>query len=138
MTRRNKSSRYSDGTIIQTRDEHLHRRGTSKDVPYTDSSHPNPRDFYRTTIVVDSNRDDELALVKRTTNGKKSEKGTVSNYIEILDSNNNPIKIGAHFKARKKRIPKEKISEIRKDVFKTSPQSKKNRYLVHKYLKKRK
>lgn len=137
--RKNVSANIPNGTIIQTRDAHLHQTSASRDNPYSDPHHPNPNDYYRTTIVVDSNKDDELALVKKTTHGGKSPRGTYSDYVEVLDSNNNPIKIGEHFKVkrRQQRISKSEVSKIRKKVFKTSHHASTNRYLVHKFVKKR-
>lgn len=137
MSRRNKSSKYPDGTIVQTRDEHLHRHGSSRHAPYSDSRHPNPRDYYRTTVVVDSNRDDELALVKKTTHGGKSPRGTYSEHVEVLDHANNPIKNGRYFKVTRRRISKENVNALRKQIFKSGPKAQLNQQLVHKYVKRR-
>lgn len=134
---KNKSQKYPNGTIVQTRDEFLQRRGSSRRTPYSDANHPNPRDYYRTTVVVDSNRKNELALVKKTTHSGRSPKGTYSERIEVRNFKNKPIKIGSYFKVSRKRLSKKETSDLRKRVFKTGSFATMNRHLVHTKIKKR-
>lgn len=134
---KNKSTRIPNGTIVQTRDEHFHRHGASRYTPYSNPNHPNPNDYYRTTIVVDTNKDDELALVKKTTCGGRYPRNTYGDHVEVLDYQNEPIKHGNHFKVTRRRISKEEVNEIRKRVFKSGPKALLNRKLVHKHVKKR-
>lgn len=135
---KNKSQKYPNGTIVQTRDEYLQRKGASRITPYTDRNHVADSSYYRTTVVVDSNRDDELALVKKTTHGGKSPKGTFSDFVEVFNFEDEPIKIGKYFKTKRgKRISKKETSELRKRLFKTGFRARSNRFLVRKYIKKR-
>ena len=81
---KNISKKYPVGTRVQTRDNYLEKTN------YFDSRHPNPKDLYRGTYVVDSNSNDELVLVKLTTKRNNKSKGNVSEYIRLFDFNGNP------------------------------------------------
>ena len=131
---KNISKKYPIGTRVQTRDNYLDKTN------YFDKKHSNPKDLYRGTYVVDSNSNDELALVKLTTNQGKSSKGNTSEYIKLFDCNGNPIKIdNVRFKLSIKRnLNKKDSSKLKKKVFKDSHNASLNRRMVHKYLKKRK
>ena len=131
---KNVSTKYKPGTRVQTRDEFLDKN------QYVKSEHKNSNDLYRGTYVVASNKNDELVLVKTTTHGGKSPKGTLGDYVEIFDNNGNPIKIdGRRFVVNNRRtLPIYKINEECIRLFKTSKKSRTNRRLVHKYNKGRK
>lgn len=90
--KKNISSKIPNGRIIHTRDKDLHG-GSGYEKPNTKGS-------YRMGVVVDSNSDDELAIVKLTTSPKgiplpeyRNGKSKYRNYILTLDKDCNPIKI---------------------------------------------
>ena len=132
--RKNVSSTYKNGSIVVTRDEHLDK------TAYHSPGHSNPKDFYRLTLIIDSNRNDELVLVPLTNHNGKSSKGTTSDYIYIFDNFGNSIKLpSSKFKFRKgKSLTDLEINLIKKRLFNTGINALRNRYLVHKHIKKRK
>lgn len=132
--RKNISSRYSNGTFIQTRDEYLDKTN------YFSPGHENKNDFYRTVVIVDSNRDDELAIVPLTTHNRTRPKGTLSDYVYTKDSFGNFIKLPSHFfKLRRGKTMLERdLIKNKIYLFKKGPRASINRELVHKYIKKRK
>ena len=134
MKKKNVSSKIRNAIFIQTRDSHL------DDTDYFNPNHPNENDFYRRTIVIDSNSDDELVVVPMTTHRGSSPKGTTSNYVYVFDRYGNKIKLPSDFfKLRGgKGLNKHDVNEIKKELFKNSDQATRNRYLVHKHIKKRK
>lgn len=130
---KNVSKTIKNGTRIQTRDEYLGK------TDYSSPGHENKRDLYRGAYVVDSNKNDELVLVKLTTHNGKSPKGTISEYVKVFDKNGNPIKIdNLHFVVKnKKSLSKHETTELKKKIFKTSSRANKNRSIVRKHIKKR-
>ena len=99
---------------MQTRDEFF--EGAQG---YTKPGYQN-KGYYRKVVVVDSNRNDELAVVKSTTSANSS---TTSKhwfkykpFIETLDDTGNPIKIGKKFKrnSNKKRLSKKDVNNIKR------------------------
>ena len=119
---KNKSRTYKDGMRVQTRDNFFY--GSD----YFDHRHPNERDLYRKTYIVDSNRNDELAIVKYTTskkNGKKftNNKGFDKHGKDIYtkDNEGNPIKIdGKKFSpgSKKRKITGSQANEIKRRTIK--------------------
>jgi len=131
---KNLSRKYKNGSIVVTRDEHL------DDTTYHSPGHPNPKDFYRLTIVVDSNKNDELVLVPLTTHNGKSSKGTTSDYVYIKDSYGNKIKLPSeYFKFRKgKGLKSKEVNLIKLKLFASGATASRNRYMVHHHIKRRK
>lgn len=131
---KNVSRIIKNGTKIQTRDSFLDKTN------YYSPGHSNPNDFYRTTIVVDSNRNDELVLVPLTTHNKRSPKGSFGDYIYVFDNDGNPIKLPSEkFKVRSGRsLTKKQVNEIKKKLFKNGVNASRNIYLVRKHIKHRK
>lgn len=84
---KNKSKTIKNGTRIQTIDEYIDKSG------YVSPGHPNKNDLYRGTYVVDTNKDNELAIIELTTHGGKSPKGTTGDYVKVFDCNGKPIKV---------------------------------------------
>ena len=123
---RNVSKNIPNGTILHTRDEYIYG---SQDYrkPGCES-----KGNYRKVAVVDSNRHDDLAVVKMTTKGKTlpGEISTYKPFVETLDDNGNPIRIGSKFISRGAKISKKAISIIKKDSFKDSKTRKINRRKV--------
>ena len=130
---KNVSSKYRNGTRVQTRDEYL------ENTKYFSDGHPNHKDLYRGTYIIDSNKNDELVLVPLTTHRGRSPKGTTSEYIRVFDNKGNPIKIdGIRFVALNRRsISKQEVNKRKKEIFKESKRGNFNKYLVHRYIKKR-
>ena len=94
--KKNVSKTIPNGRTLQTRDEYLESgKGKNNIKP----EHPNPKDLYRRVGVIDSNRNDELAVIKLSTKGRhKIEeyldgKSKFKAFIEISDNNGSRIKI---------------------------------------------
>ena len=84
-SKRNVSKNIRNGTILQTRDEYLHNEGSYRKKGYEKKGN------YRKVAVIDSNRNDELAVVKLYSKGGEELKGTKSRYkpfVEALDNEN--------------------------------------------------
>ncbi|MFA5659793.1 MAG: hypothetical protein WC968_00050 [Bacilli bacterium] len=131
MKKKNKnvSKKIKNGTTLQTRDEYL---GNSK---YIKKEHPSKNDLYRKVVVVDSNKNDELAIVKLTTKGGhglpnyKKGKSTYKAFVET-ESNGKKIIVDNNRFVKNKtndHLSKEDVVEIKKNVFKNSKSSKLNR-----------
>ena len=108
---RNISKRIPNGLILQTRDEFFEGQGNYKKPGYQ-----NTKTFYRKAIVVDSNKKDELAVIKGTTKPGDNIQGTKTNvryYVEILDDENNPIKLGKKFISSKEKISEKCANSIK-------------------------
>lgn len=130
---KNKSRIYKDGMRVQTRDNFFY--GSD----YFDHRHPNERDLYRKTYIVDSNRNDELVLVKSTTHQNRTTPTIDSRYIYYKDNNGNPIKIdGIKFKLiRRQSLNKLDTINLKKNVFTNNRYSRRNRREVHRKVKNR-
>ena len=116
---KNKSRTVPNGTILQTRDEFFENSKGYKKQGYKENN------YYRKAIVVDSNRKDELAVIKGTTKGQEIpglKKTTIKPFIETKDHKNNPIKVGKFFKIpkKKKRINKAQVNYLKKLALKKS------------------
>ncbi len=134
--RKNVSRSIPNGRTLQTRDEYF-----EGDKNYRKPGYEN-KGLYRSAVVVDSNRDDELALVVLTTTGEDvpgRKKSKYRPFVETLDDDGNPIKIGKKFKANKpkKDLSQEAILTIKKLTFKKAGNAKENRNKVR-AIKKRK
>lgn len=98
--RKNVSQKVKNGTAILTRDEFFEDHNNYQKEKYKS----NPNFYYREATVVDSNRNDELAIIKHQSSGKFSVKknndktAKYNTYIKIKDNEGKPIKIGAKFK----------------------------------------
>ena len=132
--RKNVSTNYKNGTIVVTRDQYLDK------TTYYSPGHSNPKDFYRMTLIVDSNKDNELVLVPFTTHRGKTKKGSVGDYVYVEDSYGNKIILPSeYFKLRRgKTISKYEVNLFKKRLFKTGENALRNRELVRKHIKKRK
>ena len=66
MRNKNKSNKIKEGTVLRTRDEFILGGIDTK------TNHPNKRDLYRAAVVTETNKNDELGIVKLTTkDGRK-------------------------------------------------------------------
>ena len=144
---KNISKKVPVGRTLQTRDEYL---GSGKGKKNIKPDHPNPNDLYRRVGVVDSNNQNELAIMKLGTKGRHSlenylaGKSKYNAYIEITDDKGNRIKIdGVKFveNSRKRDISKKDVAEMKKNALKSKETSarlrKENKQNLHK-LKNRK
>ena len=129
--RKNISKTIPNGRTVQTRDEYFEG----------DSSYRKPgyeaKGLYRKGVVVDSTRDDEVVLVLLTKSKKGKEIPDVKvskyrPYVETLDDEGKPIKLGSKFKENKanKDISKKSIASIKKETFKDSARALENRKKV--------
>lgn len=132
--RKNVSQRIPNGRILQTRDEYLGEENKNYRKPGYEG-----KGLYRAVVVVDSNRSDEVVVVKLTTSGKgivietyKNGKSKYKPFVEVCDENGNPIKPGKHFvpKPKKNDLPVSEVNKIKKTAFKTAKTAKTNRQKV--------
>lgn len=116
-----------NGTILQTRDEYIFGSQNYKKPGYESKGN------YRKVAVIDSNKRDDLAIVKLYSKSGQPLKNTPSRYkpfVEIMDDTGKRIRIGAKFIDKGQRLSKENVTTIKKDCF-TNPSVKyKNRKKV--------
>ena len=126
--KRNISQSIPNGTIVHTRDEYFKGQSFFRKPGYES------RGNYRKSVVVDSNRNDELALVKLgTSSGKElpnyaAGKSKYRPIVLTLDDKGNRIKIGHKF-ARKgvsSEMSIRDVNNIKKDLM-TGKHSQSNR-----------
>ena len=129
---KNISKKVHNGQIVHTKDSYLYgSNGYNK---------PGKKGNYRMAVVVDSNKDDELALVKLTTSNKgkslpnyKTGKSKYKNYIYTKDNENQAIKISRKFIVKNNDIMDPKTANnIKRDCI----NDKKRGYFNNKLLKK--
>lgn len=114
--RKNVSQKYRNGLILQTRDEYFEGEGNFRKQGYENKGN------YRKAVVVDSNRDNELAVVKLTTKRgiKLNDKSNYRPFIETRDNEDKAIKVSNKFMATKKAIEKRKVDAIKINSLKNS------------------
>ena len=93
---KNISKNLKLGTVLQTRDEFF-LNGVPK------PKYNNSKKYYRGAVVVETNKKDEVGVVKFVTNGTKDVKinnqvHTYRPFLEVYDDKNNFIKLGRKFK----------------------------------------
>ena len=116
--KRNVSQNIPNGTIVHTRDEYFMGQGDFRKFGYTDKGN------YRKSVVVDSNRRDELAVVKLGTSSGRllPHYGTgKSRYRPIVltrDDEGAPIKLGHKFvrKGVSSEMSQWDVNKIKKDL----------------------
>ena len=128
MTRKkNISKTVKNGTVLQTRDEYIFGSNGYKKPGYMNKGN------YRKVAVIDSNRRNDLAIVKLYSKSGNSLNNTASRYkpfVEIMDNSGKRIRVGAKFIDKGQRLSKENVKMIKKDCF-TNPSVKyKNRKKV--------
>ena len=124
---KNVSKTVKQGLIVHTRDEYF--KG-AKD--YRKPGYEKSAGNYRQAAVVDSNRKDQLALVKLTTSEKViplNEKGGFRAYILTQDENGRPIKVSGKFipDSKGKKLPKEQVNKIKKESLSDPKTGKENK-----------
>lgn len=138
----NISKKVPIGRTLQTRDEFLASGKGKKNIK---PDHPSKRDLYRRVGVVDSNANDELAVIKLGTKGRHAlkkylnGKSSYNAFIEIEDNKNKPIKIdGIKFVENKpnRDISKQDIDEMLNNALHNNKTSKKLRYTNKQNIKK--
>lgn len=114
--RKNVSQKYRNGLILQTRDEYFEGEGNFRKQGYENKGN------YRKAVVVDSNRDNELAVVKLSTKRgiKLNDKSNYRPFIETRDNEDKAIKVSNKFMATKKAIEKRKVDAIKINSLKNS------------------
>ena len=107
-----KAKKVKIGTILQTRDEFFKGAKNYRKPGYEDKGN------YRKAGVIDKNGNDELALVKFVTNGNFTIDGTnlkYQPYVETLDDENKPIRVGSKFIPTKRVLSKKQVKSVRKN-----------------------
>jgi len=134
--RKNVSQTIPNGRTLQTRDEYIGEENKKYRKPGYGK-----KGNYRKVVVVDSNRNDEVVVVKLTTSenaepltGYKSGKSRFKPFVETTDSNGQPIKIGRKFteNSQSADVPNSEVIKIKKCCFKESKNAKQNRKSVRK------
>lgn len=125
--RKNVSQNVPNGRTLQTRDEYLGEENKNYKKPGYEN-----KGLYRKITVVDSNRNDELVVIKLTTSDKgiqiegyKTGKSKFRPYIIVEDDSGNPIKIKpGKFKENPPGadVPKNEINKMKKEAFKMCKQ----------------
>jgi hypothetical protein len=138
---KNRSKKIKDGTILQTRDNHL---WSGRNYSGKSNSKKNNK-LDRPVTVVASNRSDDLAVIKIThspkgtklKDGVRGHSSGFKPFVETLDNTGSRIKQGAKFQPTKDKLTKMDLLIVNKLVFKKSRQARENRRRVR-TLKKRK
>ena len=114
---KNVSKTIPNGRTLQTRDEYFEGDGDYRKEGYENKG------LYRKAVVVDSNKNEELVLVKLTTSKKakgipSEKKSKYRPYVETKDDEGNTIKIGKKFKENppKKDLSKKAVAKIKKEL----------------------
>ena len=111
--KKNVSQKVRNGTILQTRDDYIFGSKGYIKPGYKKKGN------YRKVAVIDSNKRDDLAIVKLFSSSGQPLKGTTSRYkpfVEILDNKGKRIRIGAKFLDKGQRLSKENVAIIKKIV----------------------
>ena len=129
--RKNVSPVIPNGRTLQTRDEYFEGNADYRKAGYENKGN------YRKAVVVDSNRDGDLAVVKLTTsvNGRNipgQKKSKYRPFVETKDEDGNSIRIGRKFieNSLKNDLSKKAVSEIKKMAFRKSSKALENRKKV--------
>lgn len=131
---KNRSKTIKNGTILQTRDEYLHGQQYYRKIGWETKGN------YRKVTVIDSNRNDELAVVKlysKSGTALPSGKSHYKPFVETLDDKNRRIRIGRKFISNGKSLSKQDVAAIKRDCFTNPKYRYKNKKIV-KRLKSRK
>ena len=117
--RKNVSQKIPNGRTLQTRDEFFEGAGDYRKPGYENKG------LYRKVIVIDSNRFDDLVVVKGSTKGLKiqgEKKTRFKPIVETKDNKGKPIRIGKKFKENNSRkdLSRQQINQIKKEVYKNS------------------
>lgn len=123
---KNVSKSVKNGTILRSRDEYFKGAKDYRKPGYESKGN------YRATAVVDTNRKDQLALVKLTTSEKAiplDEKGGFRAYILTQDENGRPIKVSGKFvpDKRGKTLTKQQVNRIKKESLSDPKMGKENK-----------
>lgn len=115
--RKNVSQNIPNGTILQTRDEYLCGQKNYRKPGYANKGN------YRKVVVIDSNRNNDVAIVKLYSHSGKelpSKKSRYKPFVETLDDNHQRIKVSRKFVPNGQKLDKTDVLTIKKDSF-TSP-----------------
>ena len=126
--KKNVSKKVRNGTVLQTRDEYIFGSKGYKKPGYQKKGN------YRKVAVIDSNRRDDLAIVKLYSKSGQPLNGTASRYkpfVEIMDDKGKRIRIGAKFLDKGQRLSRENVAIIKKDCFKNPAVKYKNLKKIH-------
>ena len=130
--KKNVSKNIPNGRTLQTRDENFFGQSNYNKPGYESKGN------YRKVVVIDSNDFDDLAVVKLTTSDKgimltySNGKSKFKPYVETLDDEGLPIRVGIKFRenSSKKDLSKADVTKIKKEVFTNSKTGKSNRNKV--------
>ena len=118
---KNVSKTIPNGRTLQTRDEYFEGAKDYRKEGYE------KKGLYRTVVVVDSNRENDLAVIALTTSNKGVElperkKSKYRPFVETKDDDGNPIKTGKKFKEnkQKKDLSPKTVSKMKKLAFKNA------------------
>ena len=118
--RKNISQKIPNGTIVRTRDEYFENAENYRKPGYENKG------YYRGAIVLDSNRNNELALGKASSSGYDFGSKVIKRvnvHIETKNHKNQPIRLGKYYIKTNKSIPIHQVNAIKKQSLKNSKQS---------------
>ena len=129
MTRKknkNVSKNVPNGLILHTRDEFFEGRGSYKKPGYENKGN------YRKAVVIDSNKNDDLAVVKFVSSGTELEDTGLKYrpFVETKDDQDNAIRLSYKFIPSKKRVTKKQVNILKQDCFLTPNVKKFNKHKV--------
>ena len=119
--RKNVSQKIPNGRTLQTRDEFFEGQEKYRKPGYENKG------LYRKVVVVDSNRADELAVVKLTTSKQgtalpdyQQGKSKYRPFVATKDDENKPIKVRKKFLPNKQQedVSQKDVNQIKKDSIK--------------------
>ena len=116
---KNVSKHIKNGTMVMTRDEFFLDNNNYRKPQYI-----NNNVLYRDAFVIETNKNDELILVKVQSGGKLTvinkigQKEKYNAHLKRLDNEGKPIKLGDKFKRGN---PKYDISEKEANIIKINP-----------------
>ena len=113
---KNVSKKVRNGLILQTRDEYFVGMENYRKLGYENKGN------YRKAVVVDSNKKDELAVVKLTTKKgyRLNDKSRYRPYIQVKDNTQSAIKVGKKFIPTNKTINRYKVNKIKINCLKNT------------------
>lgn len=125
--KKNVSRTIKNGSILHSRDEFFQYEGKYRKPGYQNKGN------YRKVAVIDSNRRNDLAVVKlhsKSGIALPSGKACFKPFVETLDNDNRRIRIGRKFIYRGQHISKRDVSAIKKECFNNPKYKNKNKKKV--------
>ena len=120
---KNVSQSIKNGTIVQTRDEFFQGQKKYRKPGYGNKGN------YRKAVVIDSNKNDDLALVKLSTKGNPlpDSVSKFKPFVETKDERNKPIRLSFKFIPTNSNLSNHSVAIIKQECFNSAKYYKKNK-----------